>query len=265
MAYSLINNQGHMCWAGKMQINLRSINDVRLFTISISVIALISNACLQYSILPFDLYRQVIFSGSLISLMISMPIAYFVGLRMFDIHQLTMRLEYAVNNDKLTGACTRISFYQRLERLNSLPIALIFADVDHFKGINDKYGHKAGDEALKMFARTLMENCRKDDIVARFGGEEFVILLNRSDIKDAITAAQRICSKVRGQLIKVDSDEIQITASFGVAEVTSIDQIDMALHRADLATFRAKREGRDQVCVYDPVFDIDMAVIGAAE
>jgi diguanylate cyclase (GGDEF)-like protein len=248
-----------------MQINLKNINDVRLFTIAISAISLISNACLQYIFLPFDIYLQVIFSSSLISLMISMPIAYFVGQRMYDIHELTVRLEYAVNNDKLTGACTRISFYQRLERIKGLPIALIFADVDHFKGVNDKYGHKAGDEALKVFARTLMENCRKDDIVARFGGEEFVILLNRSDIGDAIAAAHRICSKVRGQLIKVDGDEIQITASFGVAEVTSIDQIDKALHWADLATFRAKREGRDQVCVYDPVHDIDMAVIGAAE
>ena len=248
-----------------MQLNLKNDNDVRLFTVTISVIALTSNAILQYVFLPFELYQQIIFAGSIVSLIIAMPIAYFVGQRMRDIHQLTERLEYAVNNDKLTGACTRISFYQRLEQIEGLPIALIFADIDHFKGINDKYGHKAGDEALKAFTRTLMENCRKDDIVARFGGEEFVILLNSSDIVDAIAAAHRICAKVRGQLIKVESDEIQITASFGVAEVTSIDQIDKALHWADLATFRAKREGRDQVCAYDPVRDLDMAVISAAE
>ncbi|VAW02639.1 diguanylate cyclase (GGDEF domain) [hydrothermal vent metagenome] len=248
-----------------MQLNLRNNNDVRLFTITISVIALISNAILQYVFLPADLYRQVIFSGSVVSLMIAMPIAYFVGQRMRDIYQLTERLEYAVNNDKLTGACTRISFYQRLEQFEGLPIALIFADIDHFKGINDKYGHKAGDEALKAFTRTLMDNCRKDDIVARFGGEEFVILLNRSNIADAVVVAHRICAKVRGQLINIKGDEIQITASFGVAEVTSIDQIDKALHWADLATFRAKREGRDQVCAYDPVRDPDIAVIGAAE
>jgi diguanylate cyclase (GGDEF)-like protein len=248
-----------------MQINLRNINDVRLFTLTISVIALLSNAALQYVFLPPDLYMQVIFESSVISLIISMPIAYFIGLRMFDIHQLTEQLKHAVNNDKLTGACTRISFYQRLETIEDLPIALIFADIDHFKGINDRFGHKAGDEALKVFARILMENCRKDDIVARFGGEEFVILLNRSDINDAISAAHRICTKVRGQLIKINGDEIQMTASFGVAEVSSIDHIDKALHCADLATFRAKREGRDQVCAYDPARDLDMAAIPAAE
>ncbi len=248
-----------------MQICLKNTNDVRLFTVTISVIALVSNAVLQYLFLPFDLYRQVIFASSVISLIISMPIAYFIGQQMRNIHGLTVQLKDAVNNDRLTGANTRIRFYQRLEMIEDLPVALIFADVDHFKEINDKFGHKAGDEALKVFARILMENCRKDDIVARFGGEEFVILLNRSDISDAIAAAHRICAKVRGQLIRIDADEIQITASFGVAEVSSIDQIDKALHWADLATFRAKRKGRDQVCAYDPAIDMDMAVLGAAE
>jgi len=248
-----------------MQINLRNINDVRLFTLTISVIALFGNAVLQYIFLPYDLYLQVIFASSVVSLIISMPIAFFIGQRMRAIHQLTVRLKYAVNNDKLTGASTRISFYQQLETIEDLPIALIFADIDHFKGINDRFGHKAGDEALKVFAGILMENCRKDDIVARFGGEEFVILLNRSDIADAIAAAHRICSKVRGKLIKIAGDEIQMTASFGVAEVSSITHIDKALHCADLATFRAKREGRDQVCAYDPAQDLDMAAITAAE
>ncbi|MEO3413903.1 GGDEF domain-containing protein [Roseovarius sp. CAU 1744] len=221
----------------------------------ITSVVVCGTVVLRHLMMPPEFLHSTIIQGACIAAIMAAPISYFVGLKMMDINILAEKLEYAVNHDNLTGACSRMNFHQRLESVEDQDMVLIMADVDHFKRINDRYGHKAGDHALKQFVTTLVRNCREDDVVARFGGEEFVILLKGVSRDEGEGTAQRLCECVRGKRIFADGQELQLTASFGVAEIMTVSQIDIALQMADLAVYRAKREGRDQVCVYDRTLD----------
>ncbi len=238
-----------------MQLRLKNRNDVRYFSIAITGVAVAGSFLLQRLILPQEVLHSVLFAGELITIMLTLPLSYFIGSKLLDVNDLTVQLEHAVNHDNLTGTCTRLSFYHRLARMSETPLMMIVTDIDHFKHVNDKYGHKAGDIALKQFASTLLRNCREEDVIARFGGEEFLILLRDTTPEEGLLAAQRLCDRVREKRFVAEGRQLRITASFGVAEVTSISEIDDAIHRADLAAFRAKRDGRDRVCVYDPELD----------
>lgn len=234
-----------------MRLHLKSQSEVRFFSVGVTIVALIGNVMLQYVILPPVLYHIVLFSSSTVTVILAAPISFFVGQRMRDIHELTVQLEHALNHDGLTGACTRANFYQLAETTKDQPRLVIVADIDHFKRVNDRHGHRAGDKALKQFTATLIRNCREDDIVARFGGEEFVILLRTEALEDGRATAQRLCDRVREKPLMLDGRKVHITASFGIARVAPTRGIDDAIHRADLALYRAKTSGRNRVCVDD--------------
>lgn len=238
-----------------MQLRLRNLDDVRKFAVSITIVAMLGNVALQHVILPQGLFHQVLFSSVVVTVCLALPISYYVGLKILDIHELTVRLEHAVNHDALTDTYSRTRFYEHVRRADGWPMMLIAADIDHFKRVNDTFGHQAGDKALKQFAATLIRNCREDDVVARFGGEEFIILLRADLLDEAVATAERLCEKVRAKKIVLNETVMSVTASFGVARVERAEQIDAAIHRADLALYRAKSGGRDQVCVYDPEVD----------
>ncbi|BBZ76505.1 hypothetical protein MANY_18420 [Mycolicibacterium anyangense] len=129
-------------------------------------------------------------------------------------------------------------------RETSRPLTLLMLDIDHFKAINDRYGHQAGDRVLIEVSRRLQTNLPSSDIVARWGGEEFVILLRGSDIDDGMATAE----KIRGQIADmIFSDVGPVTVSIGAAERWSGDGLDSWLARADEALYRAKRSGRNAV------------------
>ncbi len=133
------------------------------------------------------------------------------------------------------------------------PLSIIFSDIDHFKTINDSYGHQAGDEVLKNFARRMKENVRDEvDWLARYGGEEFVLILPETDIDGAMIVANRLQRVVAGTPISVDNREIGVTASFGAASFSPRSDIDAAtmamelLGRADRCLYAAKEGGRNR-------------------
>ena len=248
-----------------MQLRLKSLNDVRKFTVTITLLAVVGDAVLQEFLLPEALLEPMRIPGAIISIMLAAPISYFVGLTLLDVYRLTVQLEHAADHDLLTGASTRTSFYKRIGDRLQPPFAVIVTDIDRFKGINDKFGHQSGDSALQHFANTLVRNCREDDLVARFGGEEFVILLQMAGEEEGTAAAKRLCQRVREKPLDLNGQTVHLTASFGVTQLDDISQIDEAIHRADIAVYRAKQSGRDQVCVYDPDIDSQPAVQTAAE
>ncbi|HAR52203.1 MAG TPA: hypothetical protein DCS45_10060, partial [Roseovarius nubinhibens] len=106
-----------------------------------------------------------------------------------------------------------------------------------------------------QFAQCLVRNCREDDIVARFGGEEFIILLRAETEPEALATAERLRSWVAAREFVLDGHVVHITASFGVARAEDAASIDRALHASDLALYRAKEAGRNQVCAYDAEID----------
>jgi diguanylate cyclase (GGDEF)-like protein len=153
--------------------------------------------------------------------------------------------------DPLTGIANRrlfleslggaISFAQR----HQTPLSVIMADLDDFKAVNDTFGHNAGDQVLQDFATLLMENSRQEDLSARFGGEEFIMMLPGTGPEEAAVLGERL----RRHWKELTYPGIRMTASFGVAAYQTGDRVDGFIDRADKALYEAKIMGKDQVVV----------------
>ena len=126
---------------------------------------------------------------------------------------------------------------------------IVLLDIDHFKRVNDTYGHAAGDAVLQAVAEALESTVRGGDSVARYGGEEFLLLLPGVGVRTAQLVAERARAAVARLRIKTPTGDIQVTISGGIAERTFGDTSESAIARADAALYRAKGEGRDRVCV----------------
>jgi len=155
--------------------------------------------------------------------------------------------------DPLTGLPNRAAWSERLEqevnawhqRGNSLSLAML--DLDHFKRINDGYGHLAGDKVLKIIASVLKKRLRPTDFIARFGGEEFVLLMPDSSLSAAMVVGDAMRSAIEACPFHFKGEPVTITVSMGVAQFQPGERSDLALKRADEALYRAKAAGRNQV------------------
>jgi len=171
----------------------------------------------------------------------------------FKLQQREAQILEASLIDQLTGVGNRRRLEQSLsvevERATRTgePLTALMADLDHFKRINDTYGHNIGDDVLAAFGALLRQQTRQTDIVARFGGEEFVVLMPGTQVGVATAVAERIRSEL-GR-IQVEPVEGPISASFGVAQLRPNDTGGLLLKRADQAMYDAKRTGRDRVVV----------------
>jgi diguanylate cyclase (GGDEF)-like protein len=156
--------------------------------------------------------------------------------------------------DQLTGLLNRRGFAEQTERAYATarrtdrPISVIMADIDHFKSINDEFGHAAGDNALCHFAKILKVTRRADDIFARMGGEEFAIVLPGTVLEEAIHISEDLCRLLKEAPMIVEGRSMPMTASFGVATLSLNDSsMTDAVIRADRALYRSKRAGRSRV------------------
>lgn len=165
--------------------------------------------------------------------------------------------------DQLTGVMARGYFLERAEeelqrtqRYGHTP-ALIMLDVDHFKQVNDRYGHYAGDRVLVMLCRRWLDTLRNNDLLGRIGGEEFTILLPQSDLQTALQTAERVRSITENQSVHSDGIDINCTVSCGVTMLDNNqnDSINDALKRADNALYSAKKLGRNRVEQFRKVTD----------
>ena len=168
-----------------------------------------------------------------------------------------LKLERKIRRDPLTGVFNRqameedlSSEFSRSRRYKKV-FGILMADIDHFKKVNDTYGHAVGDEALKSFAKILKKCLREVDVIYRFGGEEFLILLPETGGDSSLIAALRLQKTVESQVMKskIDSSlQLQITASFGVSVYKEGDETYQdIMQRADQALYLAKNNGRNRV------------------
>lgn len=128
-----------------------------------------------------------------------------------------------------------------------IPFGVIFADIDHFKEINDTYGHLAGDDMLKMIARSLRTNVRSTDLVGRWGGEEFVIIASHASLKSLQNLAQKLRTLIEKSFLRRDDRNLQVTMTFGATMVRSEDTEQSVMARADALMYRGKSDGRNRV------------------
>jgi two-component system cell cycle response regulator len=173
------------------------------------------------------------------------------------------KLVDAALREPLTGLYSRRHFQERfaaevaVAHRHKRPLSLLLVDVDHFKRVNDRYGHLAGDEVLKSVARALTQGIRIEDILARFGGEEFVVLAREADAAAAMALAERLRQLVEVAQTRWESGDevpigIQVTISIGVAQLGPDQNERELFQRADGAAYEAKKQGRNRVLLAEP-------------
>ncbi|HCX63594.1 MAG TPA: hypothetical protein DHN33_00085 [Eubacteriaceae bacterium] len=187
-------------------------------------------------------YRYV-YLFTFVHLLLSITIVYFIQKRVKDI------LEHAVDYDMLTEAYSRRFFTDFLNRQIPTakryrrPFALVIFDIDHFKRINDTYGHDVGDKILKSLCNLIQSNMRKSDVFARIGGEEFAVVVPEANMEKACVLAEKLWELVESHGFEIDQ---KVTISLGIAEYVSGDDSDTIFKRADDALYEAKNGGRNQ-------------------
>ena len=166
------------------------------------------------------------------------------------ISRLIVRMKYLAEHDQLTGLLNRRAFQSQLEYQFSLfqryqrPFSILMLDIDYFKLINDTFGHSAGDKAIVHTARQLKQQVRQSDLVARFGGEEFIVLLADQSLTEAKLIADKICQSLSET--KWADAAASLTISIGCVEASQARDPDQLLKLADDALYQAKANGRDQ-------------------
>jgi len=171
--------------------------------------------------------------------------------------------------DPLTGLFNRRYFQYRLQqevercRRYGDSVSLLTLDLDHFKRVNDRYGHRAGDDALRLTAELLTRELRRLDVCTRWGGEEFTIIMPNTGAAGGLVVARRLLRAMRAKAVlsaaPIDErdgvpEPVQLTASFGLASypAAGIESAEALVHAADAAMYRAKNEGRNRICTADP-------------
>jgi diguanylate cyclase (GGDEF)-like protein len=172
-----------------------------------------------------------------------------------NIYHENRQLKVSLYLDELTQVHNRKFIMYQLEQLISqttlfnLSFGVLFIDIDHFKSINDTYGHQAGDEVLKMVAKTLEANIRNGDFIGRFGGEEFIILLKNISKNDLPVIAEKFRMLIQNSVSFYNEQAIKVTISIGGSHYQKNDTIESLIERADNMMYQAKNSGRNKVII----------------
>ncbi|ERN51829.1 GGDEF domain-containing protein [Alkalihalophilus marmarensis] len=199
---------------------------------------------------------QTDFVVSMMATLINWSIIFVVAYFRMENNKLIEQVKKLALIDPLTNLYNRRYFDLLLEkaiphseRVNK-PLLLMILDVDHFKRVNDTYGHICGDEALKHLSQVIKENVRSSDAYVRFGGEEFAVIMQDTDIDEGKIVAERLCSEVAKSTFKYAGTHIPLTISIGLTMYVGGDKEDLINH-ADKALYQAKQNGRNQLSVYE--------------
>lgn len=202
----------------------------------------VAACCMYVSCMVTSVLLQKTFNGNL-------ELAY-------DLEQAKKHAESLASTDSLTGLNTRRAFFDKAESLfayckrNNQPISALMLDIDHFKSINDNFGHAAGDIALRNLGQLLKNNLRDSDLSCRFGGEEFVVLLPNTHAGEALEMANLLKKLMMASSVALTNhDALSMTASFGIADIG--ETVEELLNNADQAMYLAKNGGRNHVKIYN--------------
>jgi two-component system cell cycle response regulator len=186
------------------------------------------------------------------------------GMRILKLEQQLMQarqqMETLAMHDSLTGLLNRRAIEKYAEAEFNMAVrkeralSIVMLDIDHFKNINDRFGHIFGDHTLQQVAKILTEDMRTYDRIGRWGGEEFILILSDTQLKDAVTAAERVRIRTAGTQISLENGEtFSIQISLGAACTTGqFSSLAKLIDAADQALYQAKQTGRNRVCIFEP-------------
>lgn len=208
---------------------------------------------------PLNISHIEFYDKYFVNLLVFIP-AFISGSTIFIflryVIELNEKLVDLAHKDSLTGLLNRRFAYKLMQKQSQYiarkqnSACVVMTDIDHFKSVNDSYGHPAGDEAIKAFANTILQQVRKYDVACRYGGEEFLLFLPDTDISTACIIAKRIREQLKAIEIKEQNVSFGITASFGVANYDPKAGLEETINNADKALYQAKQTGRDKVLPY---------------
>lgn len=204
-----------------------------------------------WGLLPANLmtYHGIEIAMMVDAVLLARAVTHFVRMQVDE----RVRAEREARLDPLTHLLNRRGLFEladsavRVAQRHDRPLAVIMVDVDHFKRVNDNYGHGVGDQVLIEIAQFLSWAARRADVVARWGGEEFVLLLPETGLHEAATLAERLRTILQELSIECGAVRLHITASFGVSQLRGTETLEQVVARADGALYRAKEQGRDRV------------------
>ena len=203
--------------------------------------------------------NQAIFATSIIVPAIIAPsVTWYITGLLIKIHKLEKESKALATYDTLTGLLTRHAFQANIESVfkrtirNRTLLSLAYIDIDDFKNINDVYGHAAGDEVLKSFGFTMKNNLRDSDLVGRAGGEEFVLALPDTNLKNAISILNKIRLLTKDKGVEIHDQMIYFTISIGVTQYEHNNRVsfEQLVKQSDDALYMAKNNGKDCVIEY---------------
>jgi diguanylate cyclase (GGDEF)-like protein len=234
-------------------------------TVAVGVLALVLPITVRFALMPDTFHRALAFASVMYVLATFRSIktlSYFFGHTHRLAHELKQekdRVEELARTDFLTALHNRRAYYElsadalRHAERYGRPAALLMLDIDHFKAINDNFGHATGDVVLRALAALIRQNIRDTDIPGRLGGEEFAVFLPETGREEALAIGERLRAAVEAHSVEHEAQTVRFTISAGVAELRESDALDDVIGRADLALYEAKDGGRNRVVAATPV------------
>lgn len=217
-----------------------------------TVLAIFEAQALAYLFYDTMAFPEALLYTPYVTSIVAFPFCLFVWDQVRRKSLLHSELEAIANRDRLTGLATRDHFYRRFEEMIGRVGVILLADIDRFKSINDTYGHLAGDAVITAVAQALRENCRADDLVCRFGGEEYLIFLPGLTLSQGEKVSEALRHCVSELRVKAGPETLNVTISIGVAVRTPQADIDIVIGHADAALYDAKRQGRNRTVLSPP-------------
>lgn len=231
----------------------RGVITLSLFVVCVSIILFFPNEALMIADYPHEFKTRVMYSFMTVASLFAFY-EYSRQKSYKDIQELSSKFELQARQDPLTSLPNRRGIREHLEYeynrsvRSQRPMSVLLCDIDYFKKVNDNYGHDAGDNVLKQISDTFNRVLRKQDIVARWGGEEFLFLLPETSGSDAYILAEKIRKKIHDHEFEYDDKRLHLTVSIGISEVNQDTSIDEAINRSDHHLYQAKELGRNLTC-----------------
>lgn len=218
-----------------------------LYPLVLAAIVIVANYTLRIVFFDINYLRQNIITETIVPILLAVPIGINAARKRRDIYKLNLKLQEMVDHDALTRLKSRQFLLSNFKANTEDNCVVMMIDVDHFKALNDAHGHQVGDRALQHMAGIFVDCCRSSDVISRYGGEEFVIILKDSDLHAAAMVAKRIRKTLAQSPLDTGNGEVTLTVSIGISLLREEDDIEDALVRADTAMYLAKEKGRDRI------------------